>query len=128
AWGHLRPPVTDTLEIGSGLDLGYIRGFDAPEADNGGQGYRWSSDNATIRNVSSGDTGSNYDVVWSGWRPTGAPPSEVAITWEFPADLPPLKNTVVLPNSADWGDASVPAPNIVQDAKSLTGMTKLDVR
>ena len=49
AWDHLSPPPTSTLQIGSGLDMGYVRGFYGPETAADGTLYRWSSDSAEIR-------------------------------------------------------------------------------
>ena len=49
AWDHLSPPPTSTLQIGSGLDMGYVRGFYGPETASDGTLYRWSSDTAEIR-------------------------------------------------------------------------------
>jgi hypothetical protein len=70
AWAHLYPPLTDTLEIGSGLDLGYIKGFYGPETDKDGQTYRWMTGHAEVRNIF---TNADYGVALSGWRPDGAP-------------------------------------------------------
>jgi hypothetical protein len=67
AWDHLRPPVTNTLDIGSGLDIGYIRGFYAPEIDAEGVSFRWTSREARIR----GFCGGVNSIEWSGWRPNG---------------------------------------------------------
>jgi 4-amino-4-deoxy-L-arabinose transferase-like glycosyltransferase len=36
----LRPPATNTLTLGNGLDLGYLSGFSGAEANAGG-GFRW---------------------------------------------------------------------------------------
>ncbi|HYP40224.1 MAG TPA: hypothetical protein VEX13_07665, partial [Chloroflexia bacterium] len=67
AWDHLRPPVTNTLDIGSGLDVGYIRGFYAPERDEEGVSFRWTGTEARIR----GFCGAGNTIEWSGWRPGG---------------------------------------------------------
>jgi 4-amino-4-deoxy-L-arabinose transferase-like glycosyltransferase len=67
AWDHLRPPVTNTLDIGSGLDVGYIRGFYAPETDPAGVSFRWMGTEARIR----GFCGAGNSIEWSGWRPVG---------------------------------------------------------
>jgi 4-amino-4-deoxy-L-arabinose transferase-like glycosyltransferase len=75
AWDHLRPPVTSTLDIGSGLDVGYIRGFYAPEKEEGigdnfhdfGNTFRWTGTEARIR----GFCGAGNSIEWSGWRPGG---------------------------------------------------------
>jgi hypothetical protein len=68
AWDHLRPPPADRIEIGSGLDLGYVRGFHGPERDANGRTFRWSGPDAAIRGLS---PGSELAIVASGWRPDG---------------------------------------------------------
>ena len=69
AWDHLNPPITSTVELGSGLDLGYIRGFYGPEKDAGGACFRWSSDEPKCADCS---LQAGISLVWSGWRPAGS--------------------------------------------------------
>ncbi|MEP6775062.1 MAG: hypothetical protein ABJA50_05650, partial [Chloroflexota bacterium] len=77
AWDHLSPPTTSTLQLGSGLDMGYVRGFYGPETASDGTRYRWSSDTAQIR-WSGALTATTF--VWNGWRPQGTSPAIMNLT------------------------------------------------
>lgn len=77
AWDHLSPPPTSTLQVGNGLDMGYIRGFYGPETASDGTHFRWSSDPAEIR-WSGALTATTF--VWNGWRPQGTSPAIVNLT------------------------------------------------
>ncbi|MEO5951081.1 MAG: hypothetical protein ABIQ44_01315, partial [Chloroflexia bacterium] len=69
AWDHLNPPQTTQIELGSGLDLGYIRGFYLPEKDKDGTTFRWTTDNPEIRWSASP---SNVLFTWNAWRTVGS--------------------------------------------------------
>ena len=56
AWQHLSVVPTNTLDLGSGFDYGYVRGFYQSEHDS--PDFRWSSADAAIRFPQSG-TGSD---------------------------------------------------------------------
>jgi 4-amino-4-deoxy-L-arabinose transferase-like glycosyltransferase len=77
AWNHLSPPPTSTLQIGSGLDLGYVRGFYGPETSSDGTRFRWSSDTSEVR-WSGALTATTF--VWNGWRPQGTSPAIINLT------------------------------------------------
>jgi 4-amino-4-deoxy-L-arabinose transferase-like glycosyltransferase len=96
AWDHLRPPVTNTLDIGSGLDVGYIRGFYAPETDNAGISFRWTGTQARIR----GFCGAGNSIEWSGWRPGGQAKVAARCLDGAPAEF-------TLTNSQDWETTAV---------------------
>src|SRR5207249_11495495 len=51
AWDHLNPPPVDNIEVGSGLDMGYVRGFYGPETDGAGIAFRWTGEHAEIRGL-----------------------------------------------------------------------------
>jgi 4-amino-4-deoxy-L-arabinose transferase-like glycosyltransferase len=127
AWGHLNPPLTDTLEIGSGLDLGYIKGFYGPEMDEAGRTFRWTGKSAALRNVVGEKNGPNYELVWSGWRPEGAPPPVVEIISKPIGDTPPTHENVTLDTAADWRVGSAPVPVSYQDSGFTLGTTGLDL-
>lgn len=76
AWGHLAPVPSKCVEVGSGLDVGYVRGFYGPEKDAGGRGYRWSTNDAQVCCVDL----SAGKIVLSGWRPEGLPAASVSIS------------------------------------------------
>lgn len=51
AWRELQPPPTELIDLGAGLDVGYIRGFykrDGGPAEQPGN-FRWSEAQATLR-------------------------------------------------------------------------------
>jgi 4-amino-4-deoxy-L-arabinose transferase-like glycosyltransferase len=85
AWEHLRPPPTSRIDLGSGLDWGYIDGVYqrewpqdvTTEADIFARGYRWTTPHARLRFVGAG-TGSpqTLHLRLAGFRPAGfAPPT-----------------------------------------------------
>ncbi len=83
AWDHLAPPPVDSIQPGSGLDVGYIRGFYAPETGEGGTQFRWSGPHAEVRGLkmlasSAGRAGIN--ITLSGWRPAGLPAARVVVS------------------------------------------------
>lgn len=53
AWQNLDPPATDRIDLGGGLDIGYIDGFYTRAADDPKRpletGYRWSGPHARLR-------------------------------------------------------------------------------
>jgi hypothetical protein len=79
AWTHLKPPHVDHIDIGSGLDIGYIRGFYTPEATADGTDFRWTTGNAEMRGLS-GSASGKASIKVSGWRPGGVAPAVLTIT------------------------------------------------
>jgi 4-amino-4-deoxy-L-arabinose transferase-like glycosyltransferase len=83
AWDHLRPAYTDRIDIGSGLDMGYVRGFYGPERDAAGKPFRWSAANSEIRGLSAiGAPTMTITIDLNGWRPVGAPAVQPRLTVE----------------------------------------------
>src|SRR5688572_17310007 len=80
AWDHINPPPTGEIDVGSGFDIGYIRGFYGPETDAGGT-YRWSGPQAEFRNFS---PELSSTIEWSGWRPGRVAPARVTLTGTGP--------------------------------------------
>jgi 4-amino-4-deoxy-L-arabinose transferase-like glycosyltransferase len=111
AWDHLRPPVTNTLDIGSGLDVGYIRGFYAPETDAAGVSFRWTGIDARIR----GFCGAGNSIEWSGWRPNG----QAKVTARC-LDGAPVEFT--LANSQDWETTSIELASDVDRRQTELGL------
>lgn len=87
AWDHLSPPPTQEIVLGSGLDVGYIRGFYGAETAEDGTTFRWSGAHSEVRG---GGAVSSLEVTWSGWRPGGVTPA-----------LPDIL-AGTLPNSLAW--------------------------
>jgi 4-amino-4-deoxy-L-arabinose transferase-like glycosyltransferase len=84
AWHHLNPPPTAQIDVGSGFDIGYIRGFHGPETDAGGT-YRWSGPQAEFRNF---EPEVRSVIEWSGWRPGRVPSARVTFTGSGPGARP----------------------------------------
>jgi hypothetical protein len=94
AWDHLRPRPTGRIELGSGLDLGFVRGFHGPERDASGRTFRWTGPDAAVRELS-GNAALNVQV--SGWRPGGTAPARVTL-----AGGGALLDVQTLPYSDEW--------------------------
>ncbi|HUP27879.1 MAG TPA: hypothetical protein VM409_05540 [Chloroflexia bacterium] len=94
AWDHIRPAPAKDIEIGSGLDVGYIRGFYGPETA-GGQTFRWTAGKTMIRGL----TGASAQITWSGWRPTGLPGARAEQQSLAPGDI---RSRILLPNEQSW--------------------------
>ncbi len=71
-WGRSLSPPQSQLDIGSGLDIGFIKGFQRPEWD-GQQWFRWTTRKAEVR-LSAGANSSRIIVKMAGYRPPGWPP------------------------------------------------------
>jgi hypothetical protein len=76
AWDHLRPSNVQEIELGSGLDVGYVRGFYGAEKDSNGVSFRWTGKHAEIRGLANNT--SDLELTWSGWRPGGLPLAKVS--------------------------------------------------
>jgi 4-amino-4-deoxy-L-arabinose transferase-like glycosyltransferase len=73
AFAPLAPPPA-LLDVGGGLDLGYVRGFAAPEAG----GFRWSSATAELMLAAPGGP-ARLELRLASGRPPGAPPPTVIV-------------------------------------------------
>jgi hypothetical protein len=105
AWDHLRPPPTGRIEVGSGLDLGFVRGFHGPEHDSSGRTFRWTGPDAAVRGLSGN---AQLSVRVSGWRPGGTPSARVTLAGGgAPVDVQ------TLPNSDEWDTILVNAEGTV---------------
>lgn len=118
AWYHLAPTPSDAVEIGSGLDVGYVRGFYGPEKGQEGKMYRWSADRAELRALD----GLECPMVLSGWRPDGLPPASLRLLNSPTISSQTLmKQTLNLPNSEAWVTESVPlSSHLAYDALAIS--------
>jgi hypothetical protein len=102
---HLPGPAASgqTLDIGSGLDTGYIEGMYAGEQE-GGVSYRWTSRTATL-NLSP-NSYTKLRVRWNGWRPVGWPPATVVALLKYCGDdtCRTEQQTLPVPNEQEWHD------------------------
>lgn len=114
AWLHLSPEPVTTVEIGSGLDMGYVRGFYGPERDESGRTFRWTGPHAEIRSLS---LSTGYTLSVNGWRPAGAPTSHLSIRSGSPEVTPPAE---VVSGQNVWADIEI--------ATDLTDIIALDAR
>lgn len=99
-WERAATPAPSRLELGGGLDLGFVAGWHA--AAEGEAGLRWTTGRAELRLGAPAGAGELALRLASG-RPAGAPPVPVEV-W---ADGR-LAGTVQAP--ADWAELVVPLP------------------
>jgi hypothetical protein len=77
AWRAFPPgaPPTATLDVGGGLDLGFVRGFSLTEKE----GFRWSgAESEVMLFVPPGAT--QLELRLDAGRPTGAPPATLVVS------------------------------------------------
>ena len=73
AWAHLNPTPQARLDVGDGLDLGYLRGLNLDERDADGTTYRWTTDTADLRVAAPANPGAaTLRLRLRGYRPNGA--------------------------------------------------------
>ncbi len=83
AWDRLNPPPLARLDVGNGLDLGYVRGTGLREREPDGTTYRWTGGRAEIRLAvpEAPDGGHLLRLRLKGYRPSGPiPPVRVGVT------------------------------------------------
>lgn len=75
AWEGLFPPPRARLDVGDGLDLGYVRGVALDERD-GGATFRWTGPRAELRLAAPATAGGAavLRLRLRGYRPGGVPP------------------------------------------------------
>jgi hypothetical protein len=105
---HLPAPQAPgpTLDIGSGLDTGYVEGMYAADQD-GAVSYRWTSRTATLKLPANSYT--KLRLRWNGWRPAGWPPAFLTATYTLCGDdvCSTRQQTVQVPNNGDWHDVEL---------------------
>ncbi len=109
AWAHLQPPPATKIDLGNGLDWGYIDGFFQreypPEAvDKFAAGFRWTGPVARLRFRGAG-TGAAHvlQLRVNGVRPAGELPAQLEVGTS--AGL--IESFAVAP---DWQTLRVPLP------------------
>ncbi len=101
AWQHLDPPPTMRIDLGSGLDYGYIRGFYSREASD--PNYRWSGPVAALRFPAAGTGQPQTLLLHASGYTTNANPTTVT---PFVAGTALESFTL----SADWQELRVALP------------------
>lgn len=81
AWQWLRPPPLARVDVGGGLDIGYVRGFSVAEREADGRGFRWTGARAEARLAAPPTGASGIVLRVKSYRPSGGP-------------IPPLRVTV----------------------------------
>lgn len=81
AWAHLNPKAQTRLDVGDGLDLGYLRGMNLDERDSDGTTYRWTTDHADLRVAAPAvPAQATLQLRLRSYRPSGAiPPVRISI-------------------------------------------------
>ncbi|MDQ6694671.1 MAG: glycosyltransferase family 39 protein [Chloroflexota bacterium] len=116
AWSHLNPAPVDNIALGSGLDVGYVRGFYGTETADGKQ-FRWSSDHAEVRGLKPVP----QTIEWSGWRPANL--AMASVTLGMLHGPPPLHKPIPLTNNHTWVSLSTPGgdPDMSIDVNPFIG-------
>ncbi|HEY0607680.1 MAG TPA: glycosyltransferase family 39 protein [Herpetosiphonaceae bacterium] len=104
AWDHLHPPPTTRIDLGNGLDWGYVDGFFQrefpPESKTPFEdGFRWTSPQARLKFVGAG-TGRPQTLTLRVRRPVD-PPAQLTVVGAEPATFE---------IGADWQEVSVALP------------------
>ncbi len=105
AWARLVPPPLSRVDVGNGLDLGYVREMNLDEHEGDGTTYRWTEDQAEIRLAASpaGQPGL-LRVRLRGYRPNGALPTvRVSVNGQVVGTVTP---------QTTWQIAEFPLPNV----------------
>jgi len=92
-WDRTYTPVPTTLDLGAGLELGYLRGWPLPETAADGTTFRWSDDRAVFRLAATGT-----------WASTPRPgPAPLRLTLRMAAGRP---DGLPLPQVEVWLDGA----------------------
>lgn len=123
AWDHLRPPAVQEIELGSGLDVGYVRGFYGAEKDSNGVSFRWTGTHAEIRGLTNDP---DLRLTWSGWRPDSLPSAEVVARGLSLAEFGAFPDVrYKLANDPGWTSVSLqqyqPAPGGISLSMNVNG-------
>jgi 4-amino-4-deoxy-L-arabinose transferase-like glycosyltransferase len=120
AWDHLSPPAVVTIDIGSGLDIGYVRGFDIPEVDSAGVPFRWSAGDAQVRGLAS-KSAVTVRVTASGWRVPAQARATISIHATHVDQWTVLEpNRVALKNLPGWETLELPVAGVSQSAIAVS--------
>jgi len=73
AWAHLNPAPLTRLDVGNGLDLGYLQGLNLDERE-GDTTFRWTTAQAAFRLAAPTGTTATLRIRLRSYRPSGAIP------------------------------------------------------
>jgi 4-amino-4-deoxy-L-arabinose transferase-like glycosyltransferase len=110
AWDHLRPPEVEKVELGTGLDVGYIRGFSQPERDSEGRYFRWTGEYSTIRRMSVGRPMFSLNYLVNAWQGGSASPA-TGVTFLIPVYETTWDRPVQFDNKDRWQEYTWPLPS-----------------
>lgn len=104
AWDHLNPPPTNRIDLGNGLDWGYVDGFFQREFPPDSKtpfedGFRWTSPQARLKFVGAG-TGQPQTLTLHVRRPVD-PPAQLTVAGAEPTTFE---------IGAEWQEISVTLP------------------
>lgn len=99
-WGRAATPAPRRLDLGDGLDLGFLRGWHAPAP--GDEGRRWTTGRAELRLLRGAAPAELALRLASGW-PAGSAPVPVEV-WAGGEHLATLEA------GPEWAEAAVPLP------------------
>ncbi len=115
AWDHLSPPPVKSIDLGSGLDIGYVKGFHSSEVD-GGRQFRWSSNQMEVRGLQMSGS-ADVTVEMSGWRPDILPAAQFSIYSPLTKEQAIGGRIVItLPNDAAWTSEKVGVDTGIDDS------------
>jgi hypothetical protein len=78
AWDHLNPVPLARLDVGDGLDLGYLQGLNLDERE-GNTTFRWTTAQAAFRLAAPTGANATLRIRLRGYRPSGAiPPVQIS--------------------------------------------------
>ena len=80
AWAHLSPPPRARLDVGDGLDLGYLRGFALDEREPDGTTLRWTGPRAELCLTPAATGPATLRLRLRSYRPGGAPLPPVRVS------------------------------------------------
>lgn len=98
-WQHCSTPPPPMLDIGNGLDLGFIRGFHASSPV---EAWRWTTDHAWVR-LAVSPLSPTLRLRMASGRPADAPPARVTVMVQGET----LASLSVTPG---WNDYTLPLP------------------
>ncbi len=119
AWAHLWPPPTDRIDVGSGLDLGYLRGTHIAEAE-GETTYRWTQEEAQVRFPAPlPHPPEGVRLRLRAWRPAGMAAPTLTVLYRGRT----LGRWTV---PADWTELTVPLPDGIPADEPLVLTLRVD--
>ena len=83
-WKRVETPIPPALDLGTGLELGFVRGWHLPETTGDGTTFRWTDDRATFRLAAPGGDSAPLRLTMrlAAGRPEGEPLPQVEVWLE----------------------------------------------